>query len=592
MKKKKRAITVFAAAALGMSTVVSLAFNNNNLADKTIGQERIIQDTVATPANAEKTNQKKEPIKSHIAKSKIDTFTGFRTLNGNTFYYKNGIKVMDELLSIHDDLYCFDEKGNMITGWFLDEESGNLYYFDDDGSSKTGWIQDNEIWYYLEDFKCITGWKEIQADDGNSYWFCFDDDGKLYADCETPDGYFVNEDGIWIEDRTVTNQNEYEDGFEWEWDPDKEPGELSGLKIADHPAEFYMLCIAGETSGLENLSAVKNGDKGCAYGACQLDYRYDLVKFMNFAYKKHPQLWNGFSDYLTYRKGNPELKGNDQIGNTFLEAMNTDYETAMVDQLEFMTKEYWDDFADKMDAAGFSLEDRHVAVSAALFSVNVNCGTHANIFMRYLSPDMSDEEMIRGIYKLRNTVFAKQKVGTAFKGTSIRYRKAEPQMALDLLYGYVTIDSVVNYGGGVEWHGNPFSNAITTISSEERVLYEEKNKTEDGQENIIKRKISFSEDVLEEENIETDEHFDYEQLEEIGTEMESKPEETKTPETIEYKEGNENIVQLADGSWVDARRYGPGYEYMPTEETMEQETEIEMEPYKEAKTSEILILTE
>ena len=69
---------------------------------------------------------------------------------------------------------------------------------------------------------------------------------------------------------------------------------------------------------------------------------------------------------------------------------------------------------------------------------------------------MSDEEMIKGIYRLRNTVFAQQHVGDHLKGTSTRYLSSEPAFSLDLLYGYADIDSHINYGGGVEWGGNVF----------------------------------------------------------------------------------------------------------------------------------------
>lgn len=568
MKSKKKVIIIISAAVLGMTTFVSLAFDGNLHKEKIVSQYPDNQNIIATPTNAEKTIEYEKVIESHILKSINNNFTGFRTINGDTFYYKNGIKSTNEFYCIGDDLYYFAEDGSMMTGWFYDGQSEKLYYFGDDGISKTGWILSDDIWYYLENFKCVTGWKEILTEDGESCWFCFDDDGKMYENCETPDGYIVNEDGAWIENNESIESDEYEDGFEWDWDPDKEPGELSGLRIANHPAEFYMLCIAGETSGLANLSAIKNGDRGCAYGACQLDYRYDLVKFMSFAYERHPELWSGFSAYLTYKKGNPELKGNSQIGATFLKAMNSDYGKAITDQLEFMVIEYWEDFSSKMEEAGFDLENRHIAVSAAFFSVNVNCGSQANIFINHLSPDMSDEELIRGIYRLRNTVFSKQKIGSAFKGTSTRYKKSEPQMALDLLYGYVTIDSKVNYGGGVEWHGNPFSSAITTIPSGERVLYEEQKEIVKKQEYVIERKISFVEDALE-ENEDVSEESYYEELDEDESEVE----ETKMLETVEYEEGNENIVQLSDGSWVDARLYGPGYEYMPTEEFIDPEIE-------------------
>ena len=123
---------------------------------------------------------------------------------------------------------------------------------------------------------------------------------------------------------------------------------------------------------------------------------------------------------------------------------------------------YWDNFAAKLNAAGYRLSERHIAVSAAFFSVNVNCSSQASVFLEHLSPEMTDAEMICEIYKIRNTILAEQNVGRVKKGTTLRYQMAEPRMALDLLHGYTTIDSVKNYGGGVQWNGDLFVNAVLT----------------------------------------------------------------------------------------------------------------------------------
>ena len=72
-------------------------------------------------------------------------------------------------------------------------------------------------------------------------------------------------------------------------------------------------------------------------------------------------------------------------------------------------------------------------------------------------PEISDQEFLDRIYELRNTVFAEMDVqGLRKKGTSERYLSAEPAMAADLMYGKITLDEELDYGGGVEWYGNPF----------------------------------------------------------------------------------------------------------------------------------------
>jgi hypothetical protein len=42
------------------------------------------------------------------------------------------------------------------------------------------------------------------------------------------------------------------------------------------------------------------------------------------------------------------------------------------------------------------------------------------------------------------------------KGTNDRYLIYEPEMAADLMFGRVNLDSWKIYGCGVEWYGNPF----------------------------------------------------------------------------------------------------------------------------------------
>lgn len=57
-------------------------------------------------------------------------------------------------------------------GWLFIH--GKWYYFEADGKMKTGWLCWNEAWYYLGP------------------------DGDMWVNCQTPDGYVVNQDGVWI----------------------------------------------------------------------------------------------------------------------------------------------------------------------------------------------------------------------------------------------------------------------------------------------------------------------------------------------------------------------------------------------------------
>ena len=67
------------------------------------------------------------------------------------------------------------ESGKLAKACFLDV-NGRTYYFDSSGIM-------------------LTGWQVI-----GSNWYCFDESGALLRNTVTPDGYRVNENGVWVED--------------------------------------------------------------------------------------------------------------------------------------------------------------------------------------------------------------------------------------------------------------------------------------------------------------------------------------------------------------------------------------------------------
>ena len=386
---------------------------------------------------------------SHIA-------DGFRKNHtGKWNYYKNGMIVKDTWEQEDGIWYYMDASGRMASDCWQ-QVNGTWYYFDPDGALHDGWLLYHDEWYYMTDAGMMTGYADIPGgEDSDSFYFY--EDGRLAVNAATPDGRAADADGYLMPpDETLP-------AFLWDASGDPSVGTLSGLTIAGMPAEFYMLSIAGETSGGQIIM----GDRGRAYGICQFDYRYDLTDFIRYAYGKHPGLWAELSAYLNAVDGDETLVGNTALRDAFSAAMARSYEAAITDQLEYMRARYWDAFRKRMDEAGYQLSTRHIAVQAAFFSVNVNCGTQTDLYLSEIRPDLTDAEMICRLYTLRNTVLAEQNVGRHKKGTTARYRQYEPQMALDLLHGYVTIDSKKTYGGGVSWCGNIFANGIISTAATE-----------------------------------------------------------------------------------------------------------------------------
>ena len=399
----------------------------------------------ATPSEAEP--------KMTYAHRDIRITDGFhKDRTGNWKYYKDGQPVKNQWQQADEKWYYLNTSGRMLSNTWQ-QIDGQWYYFDQDGSLHNGWLLHENVWYYLTDTGMLTGYQDIPDEDGTDSFY-FGEDGVLAVNTATPDGRAADADGyLQPPDGALPT-------FTWDTGKNTSVGSLSGMTIAGMPAEFYMLSIAGETSGGQIIM----GDRGRAYGLCQFDYRYDLTEFIRYAYQKHPGLWAELSAFMNYQDGDEMLVGNTELRDAFAAATARSYEASITDQLEFMRAHYWDGFARAMDAAGYQMSKRHVAVQAAFFSVNVNCGVQTELYQSNITPDATDAEMICQLYTLRNTVLAEQNVGRTKKGTTMRYRLYEPQMALDLLHGYTTIDSSKSYGGGVSWHGNIFAGGIISTT--------------------------------------------------------------------------------------------------------------------------------
>lgn len=318
---------------------------------------------------------------------------------GKWNYYKNGMIVKDTWEQEDGIWYYLDASGRMVSDCWQ-QVNGTWYYFDPSGALHDGWLLYHDEWYYMTDAGMMTGYADIPGgEDSDSFYFY--EDGRLAVNAATPDGRAADSDGyLMLPDGTLPS-------FFWDASGDPSVGTLSGLTIAGMPAEFYMLSIAGETSGGQIIM----GDRGRAYGICQFDYRYDLTDFIRYAYGKHPGLWAELSAYLNAADGDETLVGNMALRDAFSAAMTRSYEAAITDQLEYMRARYWDAFRTRMDEAGYHLSTRHIAVQAAFFSVNVNCGVQTDLYLSEISPDLTDAEMICKLYTLRNTILAEQNVG-------------------------------------------------------------------------------------------------------------------------------------------------------------------------------------
>ena len=138
-------------------------------------------------------------------KGTIDSMAGIITGETNSFVNDGKSHwMMDEhgwWLRFADNTYpkgSVRDSGGVSHCW--DQINGKWWAFDETGYAKTGWLRDEDYggWFYMDLERGMqTGWVLL---DGAWYYFNPNSDGKrgiMYAGQRTPDGYYVDKNGVW-----------------------------------------------------------------------------------------------------------------------------------------------------------------------------------------------------------------------------------------------------------------------------------------------------------------------------------------------------------------------------------------------------------
>ena len=89
--------------------------------------------------------------------------------------------------------YTHEDGGYAVNQW--EQVQGTWYHFDGSGYMQTGWLRLDGEWYYLAgNGAMMTGWQAI-----NGKWYYLGTDGVMYEDTWTPDGFYVNGSGVWVQ---------------------------------------------------------------------------------------------------------------------------------------------------------------------------------------------------------------------------------------------------------------------------------------------------------------------------------------------------------------------------------------------------------
>lgn len=92
--------------------------------------------------------------------------------------------------------YINDDLSRVKNQWFRDKD-GKWYRFNHNGIMQTGWFNDSggKTYYLNVSGEMITGWVK----DSSGFWYYLLPSGELLRSADTPDGYYVNDQGIWLE---------------------------------------------------------------------------------------------------------------------------------------------------------------------------------------------------------------------------------------------------------------------------------------------------------------------------------------------------------------------------------------------------------
>lgn len=119
--------------------------------------------------------------------------TGWEKVNGTWYYMLDSGVMATGWVKVDGSWYFLKSSGAMATGWLWD--NGHWYYLSGSGAMKTGWVLSGSKWYYLNaSGAMVTGWVEWKGD----WYYMNTPNGDMAVDTKTPDGYYVNSDGIWV----------------------------------------------------------------------------------------------------------------------------------------------------------------------------------------------------------------------------------------------------------------------------------------------------------------------------------------------------------------------------------------------------------
>ena len=124
--------------------------------------------------------------------------TGWQKIDGVWYYLdpRNGAMAEDGMQEINGEIYYFYDWGGMASNFWYQDDEGDWYYFGGDGAmAENKWVLCNDAWYYLGSDGAMLADQWLYW---NGAWYYLGSDGAMLTNAVTPDGYYVNNIGVWV----------------------------------------------------------------------------------------------------------------------------------------------------------------------------------------------------------------------------------------------------------------------------------------------------------------------------------------------------------------------------------------------------------
>ena len=116
--------------------------------------------------------------------------------NGKTYFFGPNYEYAKGWKQVSGNWYYFNDYGAAVVKIWL-QSGGKWYFMQADGTMATNkWIQWYNKWYYVGSDGAMYANRWIKS---SGKWYYLGSDGAMYTNRYTPDGYWVNASGVWVQ---------------------------------------------------------------------------------------------------------------------------------------------------------------------------------------------------------------------------------------------------------------------------------------------------------------------------------------------------------------------------------------------------------